>query len=165
MDSPDSVEHGAEAGARRHGGPHTTIYRVHIDNHEVDVHEQHPTGEALLALVGKKPCAFELIAEYKHHENNVVEPQETVDLADHNLKRFMSAHKEIVTIYIDGNPYTIERGKRTVAEILDKVGKTADAYALLEEKDGPPLPLPANQPVHIHGCEVFHVQVQSGGSS
>jgi hypothetical protein len=165
VDKPDSVEHGAETGARPQGGPPTTTYRVHIDNHEVDVHEQHPTGEELLALVGKKPCAFELLAVYTHHENDVVEPQETVDLADHNLKRFISAHKEIVTIYIDGGPYNIERGKRTVAAILDKVGKTADAYALLEEKDGPPLPLPANQPVHIHGCEVFHVQVLSGGSS
>ena len=45
------------------------------------------------------------------------------------------------------------------------MGKTPDTYALLEEKDGPPLPLPANQPVDIQGCEVFHFQVQSGGSS
>ena len=163
--SPDSVEHGRDAAAKPHGGPHATTYHVHIDGDNVDVHEQHPSGEALLALVGKKSCAFELIAEFQHHENKVIEPQETIDLADQNLKRFMTAHKEVVTIYIEGDPYTIERGQRTVAEILAKVGKTPNAYALLEEKDGPPMPLPANQPVHSPGCEVFHYQVQSGGSS
>ncbi len=165
VNSPDSVENGSDTGAKPHGGPHTTTYHVHIDGDNIDVHEQHPSGEALLGLVGKKSCAFELIAEFKHHENDVIEPQETVDLADQHLKRFITAHKEIVTIYIEGDPYAIERGQRTVAEILGKVGKTPDAYALLEEKDGPPLPLPANQPVDIQGCEVFHYQVQSGGSS
>ena len=165
MDNLDFTRPGAEAPTPAHGGPHTTTYHVHIDGHEVAVHEQHPTGEALLALIDRKPCAFELIAEFKHRENDVIEPHETVNLADHNLKRFITAHKEIVTITIEGSPYTIERGKRTVAEILDKVGKTPDTYALLEEKDGPPLPLPANQPVDIQGCEVFHFQVQSGGSS
>ena len=164
MDSSDFAEHAIDA-AQPPGGPHSTIYHVHIDGSEVAVHEQHPTGEALLALVGKKPCAFELIAEFRHHENDVIEPRETVALGDHSVKRFITARKEIVTIYIEGNPYSIERGRRSVAEILEKVGKTPDAYALLEEKDGPPLPLPANQPVDIQGCEVFHVQVQSGGSS
>jgi hypothetical protein len=36
---------------------------------------------------------------------------------------------------------------------------------LMEEKDGPPLPLPPNLPVKIRGCETFHSQAQSGGSS
>ena len=74
-----------------------------------------------------------------------------------------------MTIFINGDdrpdPYQIERGDRTVAEILAKVGQTRDGYVLLEEKDGPPLPLPPNQPVKIHGCEIFHTQPQSGGSS
>jgi hypothetical protein len=52
-----------------------------------------------------------------------------------------------------------------VAEILAKVGQTPDGYVLLEEKNGPPMPLPPDRPVKIHGCEVFHSQPQSGGSS
>src|SRR5260370_857934 len=61
--------------------------------------------------------------------------------------------------------YEIERGSRTVAEILSKVGQAPEGYILLEEKNGPPLPLPPNVPVKIRGCEIFHSQTQSGGSS
>lgn len=145
--------------------PHAKVYRVRIDGETVKVHTQFPTGEELLHKVGKKPCAVELIEEFCHHENNVVEPSEKVDLRKHGLKGFITAQKEIVTIFINNDPYPIERGQRTVAEILKKVNQTPEGYTLLEEKGGPPLPLPPNQPVHIRGCEVFYSQAQSGGSS
>ena len=145
--------------------PHARVYRVRIDDETVKVHTPCPTGEELLHKVGKKPCAFELIEEFRHGENNVVEPHEKVDLRKHGLKGFITAHKEVVTIFINDKPYQIERGQRTVAEILAKVGQTPEGYILMEEKDGPPLPLPPNLPVKIHGCEVFHSQAQSGGSS
>ena len=115
--------------------------------------------------MGKRSCAFELIEEFIHHENNVVEPSETVNLRKPGLKGFITAYKEVVTIFINGDPYEIDRGERTVAEILSKVGQTPVGYILLEEKDGPPLPLPDKQPVKICGCEKFHSQVRSGGSS
>jgi hypothetical protein len=140
-------------------------YHVQVDGKEIMMNARYSTGEMLLEKVGKRPCAFELIAEFHHHQNNVVEPDETVDLREHGLKGFITAHKEIVTIFINGKPYSIERGKRTVSEILDKVGQSPEGYDLFEEKDGPPLPLPPNQPVKIFGCETFHTQVQSGGSS
>ena len=47
-----------------------------------------------------------------------------------------------MTIFINGDPYPIERGERTVAQILTKVGESPEGYILMEEKDGPPLPLP-----------------------
>lgn len=145
--------------------PHAREYRVHIDGEKVIIDTPYPTGEMLLSKVGKRPCAFELIEEFVHRENCVVEPDETVDLHKHGLKGFITAHKEIVTISINGNPYQIERGERTVAEILSEVGQTTEGYILLEEKNGPPMPLPPDLPVTICGCEVFHSQVQSGGSS
>ena len=43
VNNPDSVEHGGDTGAR----PHTTTHRVNIDGDNIDVHEQHPIGEAL----------------------------------------------------------------------------------------------------------------------
>ena len=145
--------------------PDARGYRVLIDGEKVTVDEQFPTGEALLAKVGKRPCAFELIEEFIHHESNVVEPGEKVDLRRHGLKSFITAHKEIVTISINGTPYQIERGPHSVAEILAKVGETPEGYVLLEEKNGPPLPLPPNKVVEICGCEIFYSQVQSGSSS
>jgi hypothetical protein len=145
--------------------PHARVYRVCIDDETVKVHTPCPTGEELLAKVDRRPCAFELIEEFLHHENNVVEPHEKVDLRKRGLKGFITAHKEIVTIFINDKPYPIGRGQRTVAEILAKVGQTPEGYTLMEEKDGPPLPLPPNLPVKIHGCEIFHSQAQSGGSS
>ena len=145
--------------------PPAKVYRVRIDAETVKVETAHPTGELLLSKVHKRPCAFELIAEFVHHENTVVEPDEVVDLRQHGLKGFITAHKEIVTIYINDQPYKIERGDRTVAEILDKVGQKPDAFVLLEEKGGTPMPIPPNQPIKIVGCEVFYSQPQSGGSS
>jgi hypothetical protein len=147
--------------------PHARAYRVRIDGETVKVDTPTPTGEELLHKVGKRPCGFELIAEFRHHDNCVIEPHEKVDLRRPGLKGFITAHKEIVTIFIGGpeHHYKIERGERTVAQILDKVGKTPEGYVLLEEKDGPPLPLPPNIPVKICGCEMFYTQPQSGGSS
>ena len=58
-----------------------------------------------------------------HCENRVIEPGETVDLRQHGLKGFITAHKEIVTILINGDPYPIERGERTVTEILGKLAR------------------------------------------
>jgi hypothetical protein len=150
---------------RGHEVPHAEIFHVPIDCERVKAETQHPTGELLLSKVHKRPCAFELIAEFVHCENRVIESGETVDLRQHGLKGFITAHKEIVTIFIKGDPYPIERGERTVAEILDKVGQTPDGYVLLEEKDGPPLPVPPSMRVKIGGCEVFYTQPQSGGSS
>ncbi len=143
-------------------------FRIHIDCDTVTVDTPVPDGQLLLVRVGKRPCAYELIAEFVHCENRVVEPDETFDLRQRGLKGFITAQREIVTIFIGGpeHPYQIERGERSVAEILGKVDKATEGYVLLEEKDGhPPLPLPANQLVKIHGCEMYYTQPQTGGSS
>lgn len=145
--------------------PHAKAYRVRIDAETVRVDTPTPTGEVLLRKVRKRPCAFELIEEFTHRESCVVEPDEVVNLRQHGLKGFITAHKEIVTIFVNDKPYPIERGERTVAEILSKVGQTPEGYVLMGEKDGPPLPLPPNLPIEIRGCEIFHSQPQSGGSS
>jgi hypothetical protein len=145
--------------------PHAAVYRIQIDAEMVRVDTPTPTGEMLLGKVHKRSCAFELIEEFTHRESCVLEPDEVVNLRQKGLKGFITAHKEIVTIFINSNPYPIERGRRTVAEILSKVGQTPEGYILMEEKDGPPMPLPPNLPVEIRGCEIFHSQPQSGGSS
>ena len=145
--------------------PQSAVYDVRIDGESFRIDIAHPTGETLLAKVGKRPCAFELIEEFVDRKNDVVEPKEEVDLRRKGLKGFITAHREIVTIFINGEPYKIERGDRTVAEVLGKVNETSEGYVLLEEKNGPPMPLPPDRPVKIQGCEVFHTQPQSGGSS
>jgi hypothetical protein len=155
----------AEYAERGHDVPHARSYIVRIDCETVRVATHTPTGEMLLARVGKRPCAFELIEEVACGENDVIQPDETVNLRKRGLKGFITAHKEIVTIFINDKLHRIERGECTVAQILAKVGETPEGYMLLEEKDGPPLPLPADKPVKICGCEIFHTQVQSGASS
>ena len=164
MDIPETSQHG-DHGVAHPEPPHGRTFPVRIDEEHVLLHEQHPTGEDLLEAVDKRPCAYALIQLLRHDEQRTIPPHDRVDIGAPSADRFVTVHKEIVSITIDGDPYEIQSGNRTVAEILDKVGKTPDAYALLEEKDGPPLPLPANQPVDIQGCEIFHFQVQSGGSS
>ncbi len=85
--------------------PPAKVYRVRIDGETVKVETAHPTGELLLSKVHKRPCAFELIAEFVHRENVVIESEEVVDLRQHGLKGFITAHKEIVTIFINDKPY------------------------------------------------------------
>jgi hypothetical protein len=147
--------------------PHGKAYRVRIDREFFRIDTARPTGELLLSKVRKRSCAFELIEEFCDGKNDVVEPNEEVDLRRKGLQGFITAHKEIVTIFIGGldHPFQIERGQHTVAQILAKVDKTTEGYVLLEEKDGPPLPVPPNMPVKISGCEMFYIQPQSGGSS
>jgi hypothetical protein len=145
--------------------PHAKTYRVRIDGESVKIETSHPTGEQLMAKVHKRPCAFELIEEFVHRENDVVEPNETVDLRKKGLKGFITAHKEIVTVTINDEHYPIERGERTVAEILVKVNQTPEAYMLLEDKDGRLMPISSDSRVKICGCEVFVSQVQTGASS
>jgi hypothetical protein len=164
MEIPETSQHG-DPGSAHPEAPHGRTFPVRIDDNHVLLHEQHPTGEDLLAAVDKRPCAYQLSQILQHDKTRVIGPDDTVDLGLPGVDRFSTVHKEIVTITIDGDPYEIPRGDRTVDDILGKVGKTSDSYALLEEKDGPPLPLPSNQPVPIEGCETFHTQVQSGGSS
>lgn len=176
MSSENHEQHGGAVGEivevditgmaeRGQDVPHGHRFIVQIDCERVRVDTQYPKGELLLSKVHKRPCAFELIAEFTHCENRVIEPEEAVDLRQHGLKGFITAQKEIVTIFINNDPYKIERGERTVAQILHKVGQTPEGYVLLEEKGGPPLPVPPTVPVKICGCEVFFTQPQSGGSS
>ena len=154
-----------ESSQRGEDVPQASAYRVRIDGETFRIDTPMPTCELLLGRVGKRPCAFELIEEFVHRDNDVVEPGEEVDLRKKGLKGFITAYKEIVTISINDSPYQIARGERTVKEILGKVDETPGGYILLEEKTGPPMPVPADKPVKIHGCEVFHTQAQSGGSS
>ncbi len=143
--------------------PPAKVYWVHINGEKIKIETPQPTGEVLLKAAGKRRCAFALIAEFVHRESEVIEPPETVDLRKHGLKGFITAHKEIVTIFIGGKPYSIERGERSVAEILATVGQASTGYDLYEEKTG--LPVPSNQPVKIHGCEEFITQVRGGAAS
>jgi hypothetical protein len=145
--------------------PHARYYRVTIDGEKYRVETPTVAGKDLLALAGKNPWGFELIAEFAHRENDVVDPDEAIDMRQHGLKGFITAHKETVTIFVQSAPYLIQRGERTVAEILALVGKTPEGYILLEEKDGPLIPVPEDRPVKVRGGEQFFVQVKSGGSS
>jgi hypothetical protein len=150
------------------GAPDGLSYRVPVDGKPVKFKTATPTGVEVLTAVHKRPCGFELIELNVHHENLVIEPAQRVNLRKKGLKGFITAHREIVTVYFGvppGRPHAIERGDRTVKEILALVGLSPEGYMLLEEKDGPPVPLPEDKPVHIVGCEVFHTQVKSGGSS
>lgn len=140
-------------------------YETKIDGETVHLHTPTPTGAELLAKVDRWPCRFELIAEYHEHKNLVIEPNETVNIDNPKLKGFITAEKEVVTITLNDKPYSIDRGTHTVAQILGLIGQTPDAYILYEEKDGPPMPLPADAKIHIYGCEIFSSQPDRGKSS
>lgn len=145
--------------------PDRRTYAVKIDCQAFEVHTPSISGKELLALAGKRPCSHELFQEVSHCENDVIEPEHVVDLTQPGRERFRTAHKETVAVSINGERFHIKRGETTVDAILRLVGQSSEAYMLLQEKDGPPTPLPPNLPVVIEGCEVFYTQVHSGASS
>jgi hypothetical protein len=140
-------------------------YKVRIDAREFEVHTRHPSVEQLIALVDRKLCAFELI-ELLPDDNRELEPGDAIDLHQHGLHGFITAHRENVTIFIKGKPFEIKRGGHKVDQILALVGQTSAGYNLYEEKPGhPPMPVPEGSQLGITGCEVFSYQVKAGTSS
>lgn len=165
------MQHGPELSKdeHTHQGHH---FDVVIDQHHLKANRRDPNGTELLALVDKRPCAYELIQLGHKDETNVVSPDERVDL--HTHKRYLTAHKELVEFSIAGElpgdqgkvVLTGQRGPYSVAQILGFVGLTTDTHMLMQEIDGqPPVLVPSNQTVDIQGCEIFYVQLQSGASS
>lgn len=148
------------------GDHHSTDnYKVCIDEREFLIHSRHPSVEELLDLVGRKLCAYALI-ELLQGENREVEPSDSIDLHEHGKIGFITAHREVVTIFIKGRPYLVKRGEYSVDQILGLAGETSAGYNLYEEKLGqPPMPVPENEKLNIVGCEVFTYQVKSGTAS
>lgn len=155
VDTHDGQHHGSGEGSRH----------VVIDGQEITVRGKDFTGTSLLATIDKKPCAYELIAVFKHSENRVIEPDEHVDLQQHGLEGFITAHREVVEITVKDKHPRIERGEYPVAKILDLVDETVEGFILLEEKDGLLDRVPDDRILHIRGCEVFDSQVRTGSSS
>lgn len=69
-----------------------------------------------------------------------------------------------VQVTINSNPYEIEKGKHTVAEIKG-VGGVPLADQLNQIKDGKPLQLADDSEVKITGGEEFYSKPRSSGSS
>jgi hypothetical protein len=144
---------------------HGRKYSVRVDEKLFHSTNAIITGEELLALVGKRPCQY-LMEKVNHHaDDRFVYPQDKFDLSAPGLEEFASVLRDTVTIYVNGDPYDISWGKRTVEDLLRLVNQTTSGYDLLEEKNGKLLPVSPDIPVEIEGCEVFHTQPKSGASS
>jgi hypothetical protein len=138
---------------------------IQVDNQTMKVTESSLTGEAILGLVGKRPCRYALIQLLPRQVEKEIMAQDFVDISKPGVERFKTQSKQRVTITVDGSSYEVEAGQHTVTDVLGLVGKSVEGYDLLEEKSGPPMPIPPTEPVSIEGCEIFHSQVKSGGSS
>ena len=69
-----------------------------------------------------------------------------------------------VMITINNNPFSIHRGRQTVAEIK-RLGGVPQADVLEQLIDGKLTPLPDDGAVTIKGGEVFLSHVRDGGSA
>jgi hypothetical protein len=162
----ESVSHEHNESSDSHQSSQVSRYNVRIDEREFEVNTRHPSVEQLMELAKRDLCAYELI-ELRHGEDNrEVEPGDSIDLHQHGLHGFITAHREFVTIFIKNKPFKVKRGAYTVDQILELVGVTSAGYNLYEEKPGqPPMPVPENQTLDIVGGERFTYQVKSGTSS
>jgi len=140
-------------------------YKVLIDDEIHSIAYQNPSAEYLLELAGHRACAYELI-ECGQEENCEIGPRDPIELDEHRVRRFITAHRQTVTIFIKDQSHLIKRVHHSVDQILGLVGETAAGYNLYEEKPGqPPMPVPENEMLNIVGCEIFTYQVKSGKSS
>lgn len=147
---------GAQHDGQEPGAEKKERYQVSIDGAIYDLQTPEPTGAEIMALAGKKPCAFSLA--------KVIAPDERVHISKTDVAHFMTTAKDLVTIFIDGKPFEIHPGMTPVSEIK-RLGGVRDGYELDQEVDGVPMPLPADGEVEIHGCEIFYSQTPAGGSS
>jgi hypothetical protein len=165
METPENNHEASEPNNHQSAGHGHHRFHIHIDDDRFELEHPIITGREIMKLVNKRPCRYSLVQVFPHADDQFVEPDEKVDLAKPDTERFVTVQKERVAITVKGEAFEVKAGEHSVAQILKLVGETVDGYDLLEEKEGPPMPIPPSQPVHIHGCEIFHTQVKSGGSS
>lgn len=131
-------------------------YEVFIDGKPFEISNPKPTGEELLEIVGKKACGFAILRQ--------IEPDELVAVRKDGTEHFTTVAKDVVTIFVDGNPVELHRGVTSVAEIKQLAG-LRDGYQLSQDIDGNLTLLADNASVDIQGCEVFESTPPSGESS
>jgi hypothetical protein len=144
--------------------PHAHRYGIRIDDDKYELRERKPKMETILALRGVGPCSHELLRLFRHKDAVPIEPGQIVDLGEPGSERFATVHREIVTIYVQGNAAEIKRGPTPLAEIK-KLGGLPDGYQLALDDDGTLIPLAADKPFDIQGCEVFEGRPPAGGAS
>lgn len=103
--------------ARGEAAPHAHRYVIRIDEERMTVHQPDPTGSELLARVGKRPCAYALVQILRHQDDEFIDPEERVDLRRHGVERFITVHKDDVTITVGETSVTLRRGTVAVSEI------------------------------------------------
>ena len=139
-------------------------FPVQIDDDHFQLTQPLVSVASLLDLVGKQSCRYALYKGVPHPQDQPLNPNVQIDLSLPGANKFVTKEKSEVTIYIMDDPFSIQRGSHTVAEILELVHLAPPGYDLYQITNKLS-PLPANLPVQIDGCERFTYQVSSGGSS
>ena len=127
MKGNDMNEELKEMGMEHQNASPESRDKITVDGKEFHIHTHRPTVEQILALVDRKLCAYELIELFHDGNNREVEPGDAIDLHHRGQHGFITAHRELVTIFIKGDPFEVKRGSHTVNQILGLVGLTSKA--------------------------------------
>ena len=139
-------------------------YSIHIDDTLYDTVNRTPTGRDLLEIVGKKSCSHFLVQILVDRDDEIIDADETVDLAIRGTERFAVVVRDTVTVTVDDKKVELPRGKVSVSEIKHR-GNVAEGYVLVRDNHGQLSALGNDDSVDIHGCEIFISHVKEGGAS
>jgi hypothetical protein len=138
-----------------------------IEGREYTWNRQYISGASLRKLGNIDPQDEIFLMLQRPYEDERIEDKTVINLARPGIEHFRVKKKGediLVGIRINDHPYTIKRGKHTVAE-LKKLDKVPLADELSELVKGKLVPLADDATVHIKGGEEFFSCKREGSSS
>jgi len=106
-------------------------YDIRIDDQAFTLHDPAPTGQELLAKVGRDPDRFFLTLVLAGEPDRLVAPDETVDLTAPGIEQFALVSKlRYYSFAIDEEAFSIENPEPTGRELLALVGKAPETHLL-----------------------------------
>lgn len=141
--------------------------KLTINGKHYEHHAQFISGAEVRNL-GQIPKEDEIFLGIKRPwEDELIQDDAKVDLARPGIEHFFSkkhGHHHLVEIHVNNVPYSISRGKHTVADIK-KLANVPAGHELEEVIDGKLTPLKDDASVLIKGCEQFFSHVRDGSSA
>lgn len=141
---------------------------IYIDEERYRLDNALTNGEALLKIAGKCSCKHLLTQSLPNRPDEIISPDEEVDVSKPGVERFLTVLKDDVSIYLEVDDavkeVVVRRGQVLVSDILSKAG-LGTGYVLYQHREGGIVPLEQEAFVEIDGCERFPAQVIGGASS
>jgi|CXWL01.1.fsa_nt_gi hypothetical protein len=114
----------------------TVIYKVKVDNIEIEFTRSTVLGEEILKKAGRIPVeCFSLYEKLKGCDFEKISLHEKVDLSRPGIEHFVTKPPEVFHYTVDGEPETTDESQLTANQILKAAGYNTNEYYLVQIND------------------------------